>query len=191
MKLPNVAGISVEISVIVGSKLEVKMESIVGTSWVVVVWMIAVVVVSISSNVFGTNGYFKQGKAIGGPSMFSKTYPTREPAVRPVMYEIVIMFPAISFKGAETFDGASSIGKLPASPLETPSAAVKKNAGNSPETVGFLRGATHKSRSGISKARKVDMRTSCRLDQAYGTAAKTFPTTSHVLNVNISNTGLE
>lgn len=37
MKFPNVVGISVEISVVVGIKLDVKMESIVGTSWVVVV----------------------------------------------------------------------------------------------------------------------------------------------------------
>lgn len=71
VKLPKVVGISVGVSVISGRRLDVKIESIVGTNWVVDVEMIAVV--SISSRVFGTKGYFKQGKAIGGPSMFSKT----------------------------------------------------------------------------------------------------------------------
>lgn len=98
--------------------------------------------------------------------MFSKTYPTSEPAVSPVIYEIVIIFPVISFCGAATFNGAKSIGKLPARPFDTPKAAVKTKAGNSPEMVGFLRGATQSRSSGISRARSDDMRMSCRLDHA-------------------------
>ena len=106
------------------------------------------------------------------------------------MYEIVMMFPVISLEGAATFEGASNIGKLPASPLETPKAAVKKKAGSSPEIVGFFLGATHNRSKGINKARSVDIRISCRRDHEYGTAAKIFPTTSNVLKVNISKTGL-
>lgn len=77
-----------------------------------------------------------------------------------------MMFPAISFNGAETFDGASSIGKLPARPLDNPKAAVKMKAGSSPEIVGFFRGATQSSKSGISKARSEDIRVSCLRDHA-------------------------
>jgi hypothetical protein len=102
-----------------------------------------------------------------------------------------MMFPVISFKGAATFKGASSIGRLPARPFDTPRAAVKMKAGSSPEIVGFFRGATQRRSRGIKRARSVDMRISCRRDQVYGTAARTFPITSQVLKVNIRRTGLE
>lgn len=148
------------------------------------------VVVSISSGAFGMNGYCGQGNAIGGPSIFSNTYPTIDPTVSPVMYEMVMIFPVISFKGVETFWDAIIIGKLPASPLDTPRAVVKINAGSSPPIVGFLRGATHSNNRGINSARSVDIKTNCRLDQEYRTAAKSFPTTSAELNVNMSSTGI-
>lgn len=123
-----------------------------------------------------------------------------------------MMLPAISFKGAATFNGANSIGRLPARPFDTPKAAVKKKAGNSPEIVGFLRGATQSRSSGMRTARRQDITISCRRDQAYGTAARIFPwrqkgrkrkcyqsskchsvlrtITSVVLNVNIKSTGI-
>lgn len=86
-----------------------------------------------------------------------------------------MMLPAISFNGAATFDGANNIGKLPAKPFEIPKAAVKINAGSSPEIVGFFLGATHSKRSGMRRARSDDMRVSCLRDHAYGTAASIFP----------------
>lgn len=52
VKLPKVVGISVGGSVVTGKRLEVMKERIVGTNWVVVVEMIAVV--SISSRALGT-----------------------------------------------------------------------------------------------------------------------------------------
>jgi hypothetical protein len=66
-KVEKVVGGSVVISV-VGRKVEVrfKMEMIVGI-------VVVTVVVVMSSCSFGTKGYFKQGKAIGGPNIFSKT----------------------------------------------------------------------------------------------------------------------
>lgn len=78
IKVPKVA-ISVGISVVDGTSVEVIMEINVGTKCVIVVVVVVVVdeiiavVVSISSSFLGTKGYWRQGKAIGGPSMFSKT----------------------------------------------------------------------------------------------------------------------
>lgn len=63
IKLPKVVT-SVGISLVRGLKVDVKRE-IIGTNRVVVVGRS--VVVSISSGFFGTNGYCKHGKAIGGP----------------------------------------------------------------------------------------------------------------------------
>jgi hypothetical protein len=85
------------------------------------------------------------------------------------------MLPAISFNGAETFDGANNMGKLPAKPLERPKAAVKMNAGSSPDIVGFFLGATQSNRSGMRRARNDDISVSCLRDHAYGTAANIFP----------------
>lgn len=86
-----------------------------------------------------------------------------------------MMFPVISLSGAATFNGANNIGRLPARPFVTPKTAVKKKAGNSPEIVGFRRGATQSSRSGINNARNDDIKISCLRDHVYGTAANTFP----------------
>lgn len=72
-------------SVVSGASVDVSTDIKVGASVVgaAVAWVIHVVVSTSSS--FGTNGYLRHGNAIGGPSMFSNTYPTSEPAVRPVM----------------------------------------------------------------------------------------------------------
>lgn len=85
MKLIMVEG-STGFSVVSGASVDVSTEIKVGTSVVgaAVAWVIQVVV-SISSGSLGMNGYLRHGNAIGGPSMFSNTYPTSEPAVRPVM----------------------------------------------------------------------------------------------------------
>ena len=122
--------------------------------------------------------------------MFSKTYPTIDPTVKPVMYEIVIIVPDISFKGVETFSDDIIIGNDPAKPLDKPSAVVKINAVSSPPIVGFFRGATQSSKSGINSARSVDIKTNCRRDHEYRTAANSFPITSAVLKVNINKTGI-
>lgn len=70
--------------------------------------------------------------SIAGPSILSNTYPINEPAVKPILYDRVIMFPVASFKVAGTFDGANIMGSEPARPFVMPSAAVKINAGVSP-----------------------------------------------------------
>lgn len=68
--------------------------------------------------------------------MDSNTYPTKEPAVSPMLYDNVIMLPVTSFSVADTLSGASIIGKLPAKPLVIPRAAVKMNADASPAITG-------------------------------------------------------
>lgn len=68
--------------------------------------------------------------------MDSKTYPTNEPAVSPMLYESVIMLPVTSLSVAETLSGANIIGKLPAKPLVIPRAAVKTKADASPAITG-------------------------------------------------------
>jgi hypothetical protein len=156
-------GISVEMSVVITSCVVlVRVAVVVAT----VVDGVVKIVVSISSGGFGTYGNERQLIEIGGPSIFSKTYPTKLPDKSPVMYEIVMILPLSSFKGAETFCGANNMGRLPATPFEIPKAIVKMNAGSSPPIVGFLRGATHRRRRGIRNARNVDIKISCLRDQA-------------------------
>lgn len=104
----------------------------------------------------GAYGYVGHGFAIGAPSIESNTYPINDPAVRPTLYESVIMFPVASLSVAGTFDGANIIGKLPAKPFVIPSAAVKMNAGVSPAIIGCDLGAQHSSRSGTNEIRIVD-----------------------------------
>lgn len=60
----------------------------------------------------------------------------REPAVKPMLYESVIMLPVASFKVAGTFEGANIIGNEPAKPFVMPNAAVNINAGVSPAMTG-------------------------------------------------------
>lgn len=100
------------------------------------------------------------------------------------------MLPVTSRNVADTLSGASIIGKLPASPLVTPRAAVNTNADASPAITGWSRGEQHNNISGTNSALKPDISISCLRDQLYGTAANNLPTTSDVLNVNMSNTGI-
>lgn len=105
-------------------------------------------------------GYEGQGSMSWGPSIDSKTYPIREPAVRPTLYDNVIMFPVTSFRVAGTFAGASIIGSDPARPFVTPSAELKTNAAASPAITGLFRGAQHRSSNGIRQVRIPDKRIS-------------------------------
>ena len=101
------------------------------------------------------------------------------------------MFPAVSLRDEGTFEGASIIGKLPATPLLSPRAPVKKKDMASPEITGRSLGVQQRSRRGISKVLNPLIMVSCLLDQGYGIAAKIFPIMSVVLNVNMSSTGIQ
>lgn len=100
------------------------------------------------------------------------------------------MFPAVSLSDAGTFDGANIIGRLPATPLLKPRAAVKKNDIASPDITGLSLGAQHINSNGMRSVRRLDMRVNWRRDQAYGMAANIFPNISDVLKVNMSRTGI-
>lgn len=104
----------------------------------------------------GAYGYIGHGFAIGGPSIESNTYPISEPAVKPTLYESVIIFPVASLSVAGTLDGANIIGKLPAKPFVMPKAAVKINAGVSPLMIGCDLGAQHSNNNGTREIRIVD-----------------------------------
>lgn len=65
-----------------------------------------VVVILIGASV-AMKGNFGQGLIIGGPSIESNTYPIKEPAVSPMLYDNVIIFPVASFNVAGTFAGAN------------------------------------------------------------------------------------
>lgn len=135
-----------------------------------------VVTVTLFTDV-GTNGaygYVGHGFAIGAPSIESNTYPINDPAVRPTLYDSVIMFPVASLSVAGTLDGANIIGRLPAKPFVIPNAAVNMNAGVSPAIIGCDLGAQHSNSSGISEIRIVDNKINCRRDHAYGTDAITW-----------------
>lgn len=138
----------------------------------------------------GIYGYDGHGLISCGPSIDSNIYPIIEPAVSPTLYDSVIIFPVTSFKVAGTLAGANIIGKLPARPLVTPSAALNTNADASPAITGCVRGAQHNSSNGISPVRMPDNRINWRRVQLYGTIAIILPIRSVLLNVNISNTGI-
>lgn len=139
----------------------------------------------------GMYGYDGHGLISCGPSIDSNMYPIIEPAVRPTLYDNVIMLPVTSFSVAGTLAGASIIGKLPAKPFVTPSAALNTNADASPAITGCARGAQHSNSNGISPVRIPDKSISCRRVQLYGTMAIILPIRSVLLNVNISSTGIQ
>lgn len=60
----------------------------------------------------------------------------REPAVRPTLYDNVIILPVTSFRVAGTLAGANIIGKLPDNPFVIPSAALNTKAAASPAMIG-------------------------------------------------------
>lgn len=132
------------------------------------------VVALITDGRAGINGYSGHisDRGIGCPSIFrSKMKPINDPAVRPTLYDRVIIFPAASLSVAGTFAGANIIGRLPAKPLVIPKAAVKMNAGVSPAIIGCERGAQHNNSNGTSAIRIVDSKMSWRRDQGYGNDA--------------------
>lgn len=139
----------------------------------------------------GTNGYCGQVCFNCSPIIESKTLPMRDPAVRPTLYESVIMLPVTSFNVAGTLAGANIIGKLPAKPFVMPRAALNMNAGVSPAITGCARGAQQSNSSGTNAILIVDSRINCRRDHVYGNEATSLPITSDVLNVNISKTGIQ
>lgn len=146
---------------------------VVGASVVVIIVWIVAAVVLIGATV-GMNGYFGQGSWICGPSIDSNTQLMSEPAVKPILYESVIMLPVASFSVAGTFDGANIIGRDPAKPFVMPNAAVNMKAGVSPAMIGWDLGAQHNNSNGINAIRIVDNKINWRLDQAYGTDAITW-----------------
>lgn len=106
-----------------------------------------------------------------GPSIDSKTYPMREPAVRPTLYDRVIMLPVTSLRVAGTLAGASIMGSDPARPLVTPRAVLNTKAAASPAMTGLCRGAQQSRSNGIRQVRMPDKRISCRRVQLYGMLA--------------------
>lgn len=155
------------------------------TNRVVVVDGVAVVVLTDGAK--GNSGHLR---SICGPRIASNMYANMEPRMSPTLYDRVIMLPAVSRSDEGTFEGASIIGKLPAIPLLTPNAAVKKKDMGSPDITGRARGVQQSRSRGMRRVLRPDMSVSWRLDQAYGTAARIFPIMSDVLKVNIRSTGI-
>lgn len=123
----------------------------------VIVLIVDAIVVFIGASV-AMNGNFGHGETIGGPNMESNTYPIKDPTVKPMLYESVIIFPVASFNVAGTLDGANIIGNEPANPFVIPRAAVNINAGVSPAITGCDLGVQHNNNNGIIDMRIVDSR---------------------------------
>lgn len=123
----------------------------------VIVLIVDAIVVFIGASV-AMNGNFGHGLTIGGPSIESNTYPIKDPTVKPMLYESVIIFPVASFNVAGTLDGANIIGNEPANPFVIPRAAVNINAGVSPAIIGCDLGVQHNNNNGIIDMRIVDSR---------------------------------
>lgn len=123
----------------------------------VIVLIVDANVVFIGASV-AMNGNFGHGETNGGPSIESNTYPIKDPTVKPMLYESVIIFPVASFNVAGTLDGANIIGNEPANPFVIPRAAVNINAGVSPAITGCNLGVQHNNNNGIIDMRIVDSR---------------------------------
>lgn len=123
----------------------------------VIVLIVDAIVVFIGASV-AMNGNFGQGLTNGGPSIESNTYPIKDPTVKPMLYESVIIFPVASFNVAGTLDGANIIGNEPANPFVIPRAAVNINAGVSPAITGCNLGVQHNNNNGIIDMRIVESR---------------------------------
>lgn len=98
--------------------------------------------------------------------MCSNMYPSILPRIKPTLYDNVMMLPAVSRRDEGTFDGANIIGRLPATPLLSPRAAVKKKDMASPEITGLSRGAQQSRSNGMSSVLSPDISVNCLRDHA-------------------------
>lgn len=77
----------------------------------------------------------------------------------PILYENVIILPVASFRVGGTLHGANIIDNEAARPFVVPNAAVKMNAGVSPEITGWALGVQHNNSSTTKNERIIVSKT--------------------------------